>query len=41
LWAYPETGQGAIIMTNSATGNLMRFEILLSIAREFGWPLEL
>jgi CubicO group peptidase (beta-lactamase class C family) len=41
LWAYPETGQGAIIMTNSANGNLMRFEILLSIAREFGWPLEL
>ena len=41
LWAYPETGQGAIIMTNSATGSLMRFEILLSIAMEFDWPLEL
>jgi CubicO group peptidase (beta-lactamase class C family) len=41
LWAYPETGQGAIIMTNSATGDLIRFEILLGIAKEFGWPLEL
>jgi len=41
LWAYPETGQGAIIMTNSATGNLIRFEILFSIAGEFGWPMEL
>jgi CubicO group peptidase (beta-lactamase class C family) len=36
--AYPGTGQGAIIMTNSATGSLLRFEILLGIAREFGWP---
>jgi CubicO group peptidase (beta-lactamase class C family) len=40
VWAYPETGQGAIIMTNSATGSLIRLEILLGIAREFGWPLE-
>ena len=38
--AYPETGQGAIIMTNSATGSLLRIEILLGIARAFGWPLE-
>jgi len=39
LWAHPETGQGAIIMTNSASGSLLRFEILLGIAREYGWPL--
>jgi CubicO group peptidase (beta-lactamase class C family) len=41
LWFYPETGQGAVIMTNSATGHgLIRFEILLSIAQEYGWPME-
>ncbi len=40
LWAYPETGQGTVIMTNSASGSLLRIEILLAIAREYGWPLE-
>ena len=40
VWAYPETGQGAIIMTNSATGSLLRLETLIGIARVFGWPLE-
>jgi len=40
LWVHPETGQGAVIMTNSASGEgAIRFEILLSIAREYGWPL--
>ena len=39
LLAYPERGQGAIIMTNSATGSFIRFEILLAIALEYGWPL--
>jgi CubicO group peptidase (beta-lactamase class C family) len=40
LWVYPETGQGAIIMTNSAAAQgVIRFEILLSIATEYGWPL--
>ena len=39
LMAYPERGQGAIIMTNSATGSLIRFEILLAIALEHQWPL--
>jgi CubicO group peptidase (beta-lactamase class C family) len=40
LVAYPETGQGALIMTNSASaGGTIRFEILLSIAAEYGWPL--
>jgi CubicO group peptidase (beta-lactamase class C family) len=42
LWAHPETGQGAVIMTNSASGEgAIRFEILLSIAAEYGWPLTL
>ncbi len=39
LWAYPETGRGAVIMTNSASGSLLRFEILLGIAAEYGWPI--
>jgi CubicO group peptidase (beta-lactamase class C family) len=39
VWAHPETGQGVVIMTNSATGSMIRFEILLGIALEYGWPL--
>jgi len=40
LWVHPETGQGAVIMTNSASGEgAIRLEILLSIAAEYGWPL--
>lgn len=35
---YPETGQGAVVMTNSANGSNLRFEILFSIAAEYGWP---
>jgi CubicO group peptidase (beta-lactamase class C family) len=42
LWVHPETGQGAVIMTNSASGEgAIRIEILLSIAAEYGWPLAL
>jgi hypothetical protein len=33
LWAHPETGQGAVIMTNSASSQgAIRIEILLVIA---------
>jgi CubicO group peptidase (beta-lactamase class C family) len=42
LWAYPETGQGAVVMTNKAddgSGSIL-FEILFSIAREYGWPVK-
>jgi CubicO group peptidase (beta-lactamase class C family) len=39
LFAYPERGQGVVIMTNSATGSLLRFEILIAIAIEYGWPM--
>jgi CubicO group peptidase (beta-lactamase class C family) len=40
LWMYPETGQGVVIMTNSASGDgAIRFEILASIAAEYAWPL--
>jgi hypothetical protein len=39
LLAYPERGQAAVIMTNSATGSVIRFEILLAFAIEYGLPL--
>jgi CubicO group peptidase (beta-lactamase class C family) len=40
LWMYPETGQGVVIMTNSASSDgAIRFEILASIAAEYVWPL--
>ena len=40
LWAYPETGDGAVIMTNSASAEgIILIEVLLSIAAEYGWPL--
>jgi len=40
LWVYPERGQGAVMMTNSTSGDgIIRIEILLSIAEAYGWPL--
>jgi CubicO group peptidase (beta-lactamase class C family) len=42
LWVHPETGQGVVIMTNSATADgAIRFEILAAIAVVYGWPLEI
>jgi CubicO group peptidase (beta-lactamase class C family) len=38
LWLLPQTGQGAVVMTNSANGSLIRFEILHSISEVYGWP---
>ena len=35
--AYNQTGQGAVIMTNSVRGERMIPELLRSIAREYGW----
>ncbi len=35
--AYTETGQGAVVMTNSDNGEMLFDEILRSIAREYGW----
>jgi hypothetical protein len=41
LWMYPETGDGAVVMTNSAGAQgVIRFEILLGIAQVYGWPLD-
>ncbi len=40
IWFYPQLGKGAVVMTNSASGSLLRFEILLSIASVYGWPMD-
>lgn len=40
IWFYPKIGKGAVVMTNSARGSLLRFEILLSIAAVYGWPMD-
>jgi CubicO group peptidase (beta-lactamase class C family) len=37
LFAYAETGQGAVIMTNGDGGAGLANEILRGIAREYGW----
>ncbi|MBM3134721.1 MAG: beta-lactamase family protein [Chloroflexi bacterium] len=39
IWFYPQLGKGAVVMINSASGSLLRYEILLSIAAAYGWPL--
>jgi CubicO group peptidase (beta-lactamase class C family) len=36
--AYPRTGQGAAVMTNSDSGSRLASEILRAISREYGWP---
>jgi CubicO group peptidase (beta-lactamase class C family) len=41
IWFYPQIGKGAAIMVNSASGSLLRFEILLGIAAAYGWPMDL
>lgn len=38
LFAYSETGQGAVVMTNGDQGGQLAGEIFRSIAREYGWP---
>ena len=38
MFAYAETGQGAVVMTNGDQGSRLGDEILRSIAREYGWP---
>jgi len=37
LVAYKDTGQGAVVMTNSDRGSSLADEVLRSIAREYGW----
>jgi len=38
LFAYLETGQGAVVMTNGDNGYGLQNEILRAIANEYGWP---
>ena len=38
MFAYAETGQGAVVMTNGDAGGPLADEILHSIAKEYGWP---
>jgi len=38
LTAFIEGGRGAVIMTNSDRGDSLNRRILLTIAREYGWP---
>ncbi len=38
LMAYPERGQGAVIMTNSDLGSNLMPEILRSLSVEYRWP---
>jgi CubicO group peptidase (beta-lactamase class C family) len=35
---YLQTGQGAVVMTNSENGGQLAFEILRIISAEYGWP---
>jgi hypothetical protein len=35
---YTELGKGAVVMTNSDDGIWIAQELLLSVAREYGWP---
>ena len=36
----PETGKGAIIMTNGAMGEVLALEIASAIVREYDWATE-
>jgi len=38
LVAYPATGQGAVVMTNSDTGERLIDELLENLKQEYGWP---
>jgi len=38
IWFYPQIGKGAAVLTNSAS--LLPFEILLSIASAYDWPMD-
>jgi CubicO group peptidase (beta-lactamase class C family) len=40
LWAFPETGEGVVVMTNAARGSLLTFELLLGVSVEYGWIAE-
>jgi len=35
---FPETGQGAVVMTNSENGHFLAMEIMRGIAQVYNWP---
>jgi CubicO group peptidase (beta-lactamase class C family) len=38
LFAYVSEGRGAVVMTNSSRGEILKAHVLRSIAVEYGWP---
>lgn len=38
LLGFTETGQGAVVMTNSDNGNELLMELLRAVAAEYNWP---
>jgi CubicO group peptidase (beta-lactamase class C family) len=38
LLALPERGQGVVIMTNGANGDVLALEIVAKIVKEYNWP---
>ncbi|MGB8952560.1 MAG: serine hydrolase domain-containing protein [Candidatus Aminicenantales bacterium] len=40
LVGYPETGRGAVIMTNGAKGEILAMEIISAINREYSQPID-
>jgi CubicO group peptidase (beta-lactamase class C family) len=39
LVGHPQTGKGAVIMTNGAMGEVLAMELISSIVREYEWPI--
>jgi hypothetical protein len=40
IMASPVTGKGAVIMTNSAKGDLLQLEILTAVSNVYNWKAE-
>jgi hypothetical protein len=38
-YSLDDNGKGAVVMANSASSSMLRFEILLGIASAYGWPM--
>ena len=38
LVMFPETGQGAVVMTNSENGHFLAMEVMRGIAQTYNWP---
>ncbi|WP_186647139.1 serine hydrolase domain-containing protein [Fluviispira vulneris] len=38
--AYPETGQGAVVITNSDNGRELAQDIIYSLAKKYAWPTD-